>query len=788
MRVVMIGNCQMDVMANLYRRFAFKSIGQDVRYIPSYRNVSREHRQALESADVIFVQLVVLQATGELAEIETKAERIPVPLVNCGFLWPFAGQPHPRNPPRGAGGVYGGELSDGYLNRLVKANLDPDEAVAKYLQLDVNKMVSLDRLLEVNLDRQRDRDREAGFDIAPVIEEYFRTEQVFKSPHHPGVRVLAALAEQIFLRLGVDGSDIRRMHRTLRVSPFPDELPVHPAVAAHFGLEWAYPERKYPFLAEGSFTFAQFCRRYLLAEWNATLDAGLEARREGKPCLELLKSALEISPDSAQGHEAYGGALERDGRWQEALPVLQRAVELEPDDPKFRLQWGLLLCRNGEDHAGERQLRIAAALDPFGPHFSTMLAHRLRNRGSPEEAAAVARQGLVNCPYAVSLHVELAYALLALGDADGASASFAEVLRLEDGNFDACRELSIVRERQGRFEEAVELMRRAVAARPNDVFAKVRLASLIEKSGVGDAVVVWAELRDAPVASTQSAHQLAHALKHAGRAEDAIVVLRRGLATYPGSAALSSVLSALLEEAGNLDAALATVSAVQEHHPHDMSLVLRRSSILAPYGQIRGGGTAAAGGDRRPVARRAGLRLLCACALGAEETRRGDRGARTARRHGALPCPLPFATRPCLHGSRAQRGSRPGIPPAIALDSTVGVPHLELSHALVRSGKLDDAIEACRQAVALEPQNARFQHHFGDLLFAAQSFDRARAAFRAALAIDAGNVHTHLQLGRIAVRLGQMEEARDIASDAALRFPDNRAARDFLQFLQAQAA
>jgi hypothetical protein len=69
------------------------------------------------------------------------AERHFVPLLAGGFLWPFAGQPHPRNESFWfmPSGPYDGEMGDSYLNRLIDKGASPPEAVAQYLTLDVGR-------------------------------------------------------------------------------------------------------------------------------------------------------------------------------------------------------------------------------------------------------------------------------------------------------------------------------------------------------------------------------------------------------------------------------------------------------------------------------------------------------------------------------------------------------------------------------------------------------------------------------------------------------------------------
>ena len=51
-------------------------------------------------------------------------------------------------------------------------------AVERYLGLDINATVNLDRLYEIGLDKQRQRDAMSGFQLAELIAEHFRDHEV----------------------------------------------------------------------------------------------------------------------------------------------------------------------------------------------------------------------------------------------------------------------------------------------------------------------------------------------------------------------------------------------------------------------------------------------------------------------------------------------------------------------------------------------------------------------------------------------------------------------------------
>jgi len=763
MRLVMIGNCQIQALLGLYTRFAEQSLARAITYVRSYDTISAGDRRAIEAADIIVEQTQDFRAKGNLAEIETSAERIPVPLVNCGFLWPFAGQPHPDNPrpSHRDAGPYGSESSDAFLNRLIKAGADPDTAVAKYLALDVNATVNLDRLLEVSLEKQRGRDRACGFSIAPVIEEYFRAEQVFLTPYHPNVRVTIALAEQFLARLGAARADIERMRRALRITPFPkEELPVHPAVARHFGLAWATPTRTYRFLDEGGFTFTQFARRYAACEWNEALDAGIALARGSDPAaaLPLLRQGLERSPDTAFGHHALAGALERLERVPEALAHAERAVALRPEEAAFRLQYGLLLSRLGEAARGERELRLAAALEPFWPHYPAMLASRLTRDGAPEEARAVAWQGLAHAPYAPQLHMELGHALARLGELDAARAAFGRAGELDPANPAPLLELARLEEQRGELARAAALLRQALALRPGDGAARLRLAGLLQRLDPTLAEPHWRDLLAAPPATADAATQLMHALRQAGRLDDAEAAGREAVRAFPAATPPRLALASVLEQRGELELAWLEIENALRAAPGDVEALARGGYLLTRLGRLEEAEQAlrgAIGHGRRDA------HILGELAHVLGLLRRHDEAVALREQASTLDPGNPYRVFQLGHALMAagrveEAESAFGL--AIARAPGIGVFHIDLSHTLARAGRPAEAIAAARRGVALDPGQARFHVHHGHLLEQAGRWDEAEAAYRAALALAPSDSHAQGLLARLRGRRERLAE------------------------------
>src|SRR5258708_17582835 len=156
---------------------------------------------------------------------------------------------------------------------VIRTGGGPGTAVARYMKLDSNATLNLDRLFEIVIDKQRQRDELTGFELAGLIAGYFRDEPVFPTPHHPNARVAVALAAQFFEKMGVGQSEIDRMRRAIRITPFPkDQLPIHPNVCRHFGLRFVTdPDaHRWRFMSEGTITAPHIAPRRQLAAPGGT--------------------------------------------------------------------------------------------------------------------------------------------------------------------------------------------------------------------------------------------------------------------------------------------------------------------------------------------------------------------------------------------------------------------------------------------------------------------------------------------------------------------------------------
>jgi hypothetical protein len=332
-RIVFAGGTQTRAIARLYRSDIAGATGDDVMFVGSGAAGTEAARSALLLADIIVLEIDEDGDALPAGDMPTTAQLVRLPNLYCDYLWPFAGRSHPKN--RGtfalAGGPYPAEHGDRFLDQMLAEGVDEDEAIRRYLAMDVVREGELDSRLE---DRNAIHSRldEAGeFSLAGYIADNFRAEPLFRTRQRITIGLLRRVMGQLLPKLGVHGFEPERITRV----PFSASAqPVHPGVAKHFGLSWVGAGQLYPVNQEGFFDFEAFCRRYMRFTWNEALHRGIEkVRTAPADALADLEQGLAESPDSPLGARALAAARYAVGLTQEPPPpALLDEDSYDPDE------------------------------------------------------------------------------------------------------------------------------------------------------------------------------------------------------------------------------------------------------------------------------------------------------------------------------------------------------------------------------------------------------------------------------------------------------------------------
>ncbi|HYD71357.1 tetratricopeptide repeat-containing glycosyltransferase family protein [Azospirillum sp.] len=211
-----------------------------------------------------------------------------------------------------------------------------------------------------------------------------------------------------------------------------------------------------------------------------------------QPALALLKRAVTLRPEAASPNSNLGNALRVLGRTEAAVAAYARAVRLDP-----------FLADAYANRAGAlKHLRRAAAALPLAKralavapdHAEALvaLAESHAGVGQADAGAAAARR-------AAALRPDLAAAWLALGNAAAAGQRWAEAeaayraaLDRAPNLVEAHENLGLVLVKQGREEEALDLLDAAGRLRPERPLWRARATALLALGRARDAAESYA--------------------------------------------------------------------------------------------------------------------------------------------------------------------------------------------------------------------------------------------------------------------------------------------------------
>jgi tetratricopeptide (TPR) repeat protein len=685
-RMVYYGNCQMGILGDLYRQFVAPSTGDVVSWINPYdAPLSSVDCATIASADIIVGQVHKQKSFIGLAGLSTRAQRHLIPTVNASFLWPFSGHPHTKH---FQFAPYA-DMGDSFLNRMIKLSVPADEAIRRYQDLDCNKTINLDRLLEINLDEQRRRDELTDYRFADLIADRFRDEHLFLTPYHPSVSFVRYWAAEVMRRLDVTEGVIELMVRQLFKARLPWEArPIHHSVIRHFGLRFVTEESRYRTVNGDSLTFSEYAERYMQFEWNKELDNGMALWRAGRQeeAVEKMLAGLQQAPTSVDGLQHLTDKLARMKRSSEAVAITRHAVALAPNQPRLHDKLAAALTADGDVAGAEASSRRAVALAPHAGALRLRLSRILAAQNRLAEAEVEARAAVALDPLARDNQAHLGNMLLRMARLPEAEVALRQVVELPPHHSGTYIMLSRVLLRQGKFEDAVEAARVAVDL----------------ASGSADAYI-----------------QLSVSLDGSGRTNDAVLEVQRGIKEAPQAVRLHLVLSRLLERQGRADDAVVTIR-------HAISLDPASAEIWGHLVNLL---------ERlvRPAEAEEALRHAIAAAP--EAATLHYRLSYFLERRGDLD------------------GSLQSVSRALNLRPEGAQLHLRHSQLLDRRGEFERALEAAQRALSLNPREASFHAQIGHLMARVKRFDEAEAALERGLALAPERQGIRQALERMRMRM-----------------------------------
>lgn len=309
--------------------------------------------------------------------------------------------------------------------------MDGETALERYLAHDIVSEARLERRREMGLAAQARRDAEAGgYGVAALLRTKIQAEPLFLTPRHPGRHVFFAILERLGEMIGLPPWLIHRLPHALHVLPFFDEeLPLHPAVARHFGLGWAGEARRYHLWWAGRITFADYVRIYMTFDWNESLVLGrhLAGLGDHDGARTAIEAGLAAAPHVAGGWRLLSHVRTALGDHDGARAAIGEALQREPHVADDWVHLGNLCLVAGDPRGAATAYRAALAVDPaYRPALSAWAALRDRTGGAAgrAEAAALFERLARDDPYDAEPFLALGHVRAQAGEAAAAVAAF----------------------------------------------------------------------------------------------------------------------------------------------------------------------------------------------------------------------------------------------------------------------------------------------------------------------------------------------------------------------------
>lgn len=409
-KVVFLGNCQAGVLRMIYETQVAQHTHATAFHVDSAGPLSAHSRHLLETADAVVEQVYTRTQPGNLFSLKLSARIIRFPYVSGHFLWPYAGEGHPllkhgaiTNP------FLGVETGDARLVRIFRSSIHQDKQISDYYREDVALTRHVDRMCEMHLEMQHDRDVAAqSVPIAEVIDAGFRKASMFTSPGHPRLQLFLPVIDAVLDGLDVPPTLRRAVTDGLLVIPFsPTEVPIHPSIGAHLGLDYALRHARFLSPLGERVTFLEWCQNYVHLDYNRTLAQVLAQFKNhhelnDDETLSAIRSILEAIGSSAGSLHAETMLIRmyrRLGLHQAELAHARRALFLASESAAAWFDYATAAHRTGNLILAEEALHGALDLRPNAARLHSELSLVLAGLGHHKEALEFARSGAGSNPY-----------------------------------------------------------------------------------------------------------------------------------------------------------------------------------------------------------------------------------------------------------------------------------------------------------------------------------------------------------------------------------------------------
>jgi tetratricopeptide (TPR) repeat protein len=266
--------------------------------------------------------------------------------------------------------------------------------------------------------------------------------------------------------------------------------------------------------------------------------------------------AIRLGLDDPAARNNLGLALHLLGRYDEAAGAFLNVLESRPDDAMAHTNLGAALRAMGEQSQALEHLKRAVDLDPQFASARNNLGQFLLETGRAEQA-------LPHCQAAVALQPEMAEAHNNLGNVYRALGHFAEArwcygeaIRKNPKMSQACVSLALTLQLEGRWDDALPWLRRALEVQPGSLDYLALLAEAeVDRENYEEAIDCYQKIIERDPDDATARNALGWLLLEEGQLDLSAEHLRTALRMQPDLMVANVSLGSLHEKMGDFTAA-----------------------------------------------------------------------------------------------------------------------------------------------------------------------------------------------------------------------------------------
>lgn len=272
------------------------------------------------------------------------------------------------------------------------------------------------------------------------------------------------------------------------------------------------------------------------------------------------------------------------GRYEELESQSRQLLQKYPHSGFGWKALGAALKAQGKDALPA--LLKSTEVEPDNAEAHNNLGAALKALGQIDGAMASYRRALAINPNYAEAHYNQGIVLQEIGQFDSAAACYRRALEIKPDYVEALSNLSLTLKDLGQLESAVACMRRALEIQPNLAWLHSNLGSALKDLGrIDEAVTCYRRALELAPDYAEAHSNLGSALKELGQFEPAVASLRRALELRPDLAEAHNNLGGALISLSRLDEAIACCRRALELRPNYAEAYSNLGVALKDLGQ-----------------------------------------------------------------------------------------------------------------------------------------------------------------------------------------------------------